>query len=128
MPLIPIGTEFRPRRPAYANWALIGLNVLVYVITRSNANAGVELETAYALDAARPQLYQYITYQFLHGDIWHLLGNMLFLWIFGHPVCATGWERWDTRSSTWPGACSRAWRIPPPRRIRWWALRGPSPR
>jgi membrane associated rhomboid family serine protease len=23
------------------------------------------------------------TYQFLHGDIWHLLGNMLFLWIVG---------------------------------------------
>lgn len=30
--------------------------------------------------------YQYLTYQFLHGGIWHLLGNMLFLWVFGPPV------------------------------------------
>ncbi len=31
---------------------------------------------------------------FLHGDIIHLLGNMLFLWVFGNAVCAkigNGW-------------------------------------
>ena len=27
-----------------------------------------------------------ITYAFIHGDIWHLLGNMLFLWVFGDNV------------------------------------------
>ena len=26
---------------------------------------------------------------FLHGSFFHLLGNMLFLWIFGNPICAT---------------------------------------
>jgi membrane associated rhomboid family serine protease len=29
------------------------------------------------------RLHTYFTYQFLHGDIWHLLGNMLFLWVVG---------------------------------------------
>ncbi len=27
-----------------------------------------------------------VTYMFLHGDIVHLLGNMLFLWVFGDNV------------------------------------------
>ena len=27
-----------------------------------------------------------ITYMFLHGDWWHLIGNMLFLWVFGDNV------------------------------------------
>ncbi|MBC8020534.1 MAG: rhomboid family intramembrane serine protease [Methyloceanibacter sp.] len=27
-----------------------------------------------------------ITYMFLHGDFWHLLGNMVFLWVFGDNV------------------------------------------
>jgi membrane associated rhomboid family serine protease len=27
-----------------------------------------------------------VTYQFLHGDLLHLLGNMLFLWVFGRAV------------------------------------------
>jgi membrane associated rhomboid family serine protease len=26
------------------------------------------------------------TYMFFHADIFHLLGNMLFLWVFGHNV------------------------------------------
>jgi membrane associated rhomboid family serine protease len=29
------------------------------------------------------RFHTFFTYQFLHGDIWHLLGNMLFLWIVG---------------------------------------------
>jgi membrane associated rhomboid family serine protease len=88
MPLIPIGTEFRTRRTPVANWVLIGLNVLVFVFTDYlGGSAGAQVKVFYALDAARPTLAQYISYQFLHGDIWHLLGNMLFLWIFGNPVC-----------------------------------------
>ncbi len=27
-----------------------------------------------------------VTYMFLHGDVWHLVGNMLFLWVFGDNV------------------------------------------
>jgi membrane associated rhomboid family serine protease len=48
---------------------------------------GAQAKAAYSLDAARPMLYQYVTYQFLHGGVWHLVGNMLFLWIFGNAVC-----------------------------------------
>ena len=33
-----------------------------------------------------PDWATYITYAFLHGDIFHLGGNMLFLWVFGDNV------------------------------------------
>jgi len=29
------------------------------------------------------RIHTFFTYQFLHGDIWHLFGNMLFLWVVG---------------------------------------------
>jgi membrane associated rhomboid family serine protease len=33
-----------------------------------------------------PEALTLITYQFMHGDIFHLLSNMLFLWVFGDNV------------------------------------------
>ena len=35
---------------------------------------------------AIPEGLTLLTYQFLHGDILHLLSNMLFLWVFGDNV------------------------------------------
>lgn len=86
--LIPIGTDVRPRNAPIANYILIAINVLMFLFTDYfGADAGQRLKSLYTLDAARPLLFQYITYQFLHGDIGHLIGNMLFLWIFGNAVC-----------------------------------------
>ncbi len=40
-----------------------------------------------ALDAlAIPESYTLVTYMFLHGDPFHLAGNMLFLWVFGDNI------------------------------------------
>lgn len=35
---------------------------------------------------AVPERYTLVSYMFLHGDIMHLTGNMLFLWVFGDNV------------------------------------------
>jgi membrane associated rhomboid family serine protease len=35
---------------------------------------------------AVPECYTLLTYMFLHGDIFHLASNMLFLWVFGDNV------------------------------------------
>jgi membrane associated rhomboid family serine protease len=35
---------------------------------------------------AVPEGYTLLSYMFLHGDIFHLLSNMLFLWVFGDNV------------------------------------------
>ena len=36
--------------------------------------------------AVVPETLTYVSYSFLHGDIFHLGGNMLFLWVFGDNV------------------------------------------
>ena len=33
-----------------------------------------------------PEEFALITYMFLHADVWHLAGNMLFLWVLGDNV------------------------------------------
>ena len=33
-----------------------------------------------------PERLTLVSYMFLHGDVFHLLGNMLFLWVFGDNV------------------------------------------
>lgn len=91
---IPIGTEVQTRRPPRVNHALIIINVVIFVLTDIFVVPGMrELKNLFMLDAAWPSPYQYLTYQFLHGDLMHLLGNMLFLWIFGNAVCdRMGWR------------------------------------
>ncbi len=86
--VIPIRTEVQLRRPPVGNYALIALNVLIFLFTDVFGGAwGRQVKQVWTLYAAVPDLGQYVTYQFLHGDWVHLTGNMLFLWIFGNAVC-----------------------------------------
>lgn len=84
--MIPIGVDIELRRAPIGNWLLIAINVLIFIATKG-AGADFIERALPPLDAAVPSLFQYITYQFRHGDWQHLLGNMLFLWIFGAAVC-----------------------------------------
>lgn len=86
MLLIPLETDVKPRRPPVANWLLVAGNVLIFFITSASPVWAV-VERHFTLNAAVPALSQYITYQFLHGDLAHLAGNMIFLWVFGNAVC-----------------------------------------
>jgi membrane associated rhomboid family serine protease len=85
----------------YATVLLMTINLLVYIwqdslgqveLVRVAMSAGV---TPLSLlgDARIPADYAMLppeltllTYMFLHGDWWHLAGNMLFLWVFGDNV------------------------------------------
>lgn len=90
MLIIPIRTECSVRHPPRANMGLIALNVVIFFIfdfTHNPALAAFK-RTHFVLDSEFPQLYQFITYQFGHADMWHLFGNMLFLWVFGNGVNA----------------------------------------
>ncbi len=85
----------------YVTIGLIAINVIVYFST----NLGSEqfaIAAVYWLGyipsvvfdyvdlppdlVVVPEYLTYISYAFLHGDIFHLGGNMLFLWVFGDNV------------------------------------------
>jgi membrane associated rhomboid family serine protease len=67
------------------NWLLIAVNILVY-IAQSHAGHKRGWDRAFLLDPTNLSIVNYFTYQFLHGGWMHVLGNMLFLYIFGNNV------------------------------------------
>ncbi|WP_223478171.1 rhomboid family intramembrane serine protease [Oricola indica] len=86
----------------YVTLALIGLNVLVYLIVNLGLVPGAyEAATvsfgyipAVVNDVAElpsnivyiPEELSLVSYAFLHADFMHLASNMLFLWVFGDNV------------------------------------------
>jgi membrane associated rhomboid family serine protease len=40
----------------------------------------------FMLNPARPHLWQFVSYAFLHGSVLHIFGNMYFLYLFGNNV------------------------------------------
>ena len=110
--LVPI-YDYNPLRRIrypYVNFALIAANVLIYFlfqerdIWNGNDCAQAAISKAFGLLPLQllgvpvnfegcpvtglpiPPLLTPLTYMFLHGSIWHLFGNMIFLWVFGDNV------------------------------------------
>lgn len=83
--MIPIGDEPSEGQTPFVNYALIAANVLVFVLFQQAGKAEGVVEK-YAYVPANPSLLTAFTSMFLHGSWMHLLGNMLFLWIFGDNV------------------------------------------
>jgi membrane associated rhomboid family serine protease len=69
---------------------LVGANVLVFLLQNMSQGA---LDMLFALWPLQPidgqsyfRFWQIVTYAFLHGNISHLLFNMLGLWMFGNEI------------------------------------------
>lgn len=93
MPIIaiPIRTETVVRRTPTANYFLLALNAAAFLLFDETFAARSMLEFRFRylhLESDQPLFHQFLTYQFLHGDAMHLIGNMLFLWVFGNSVNA----------------------------------------
>ena len=96
--MIPIRDHIPTRRPAVVTIAFIAVNVVVFLFQWSaQASGGYEaLEaivsqwgvTPYRItqDPGVASLLTLLTSQFLHGGFMHLIGNMLYMWIFGNNV------------------------------------------
>ncbi len=112
MLFFPLGTDRKLRATPWVNYALIAANILIFLFTERETK---RLDTAIRLyyDQLQsgvadrqdllafresspvfqawlhpdfPEFLQFFSYQFLHADLWHLLGNMLFLYVFGNAV------------------------------------------
>jgi membrane associated rhomboid family serine protease len=89
--------------PSGVKWLVIS-NVAIFcvffLLGKVAGNAGNGLYTSWLLDLVpaaviRGAVWQLVTYLFLHdlGSIWHILFNMLTLWMFGASIE----ETWGTR-------------------------------
>ncbi len=104
MAFIPIydTNPLRNIRHPWVTWGFIALNIAVYFIYQGGTFTGEATEAsaydfglvpAYLNGEVRPDdiaqvpdLFTLISYSFLHADIWHLAGNMIFLWVFADNV------------------------------------------
>lgn len=82
MLFIPLRTDSPLRSTPYMNWLLIAANVVVFAATSIKP----EWKTQFDLSPRDPTLLAFFTYQFVHENIMHIAGNMLFLYIFGNNV------------------------------------------
>lgn len=110
--MFPIGDDNSDRRiQPIVNYAILGLNILVFLILQQlgsneafdNAFSLVPREITNGVDLVGPQIIQvgaetarinhfasplpvyfnFFSSMFMHGDLMHIFGNMLFLFIFG---------------------------------------------
>jgi membrane associated rhomboid family serine protease len=95
--LLPIRTSISPRRTPYINYALIVVNVLVFLLTYQTPHIDPFKDTVeflrpwaerFELDPRPGQLFlwQFVSYAFLHAGLLHVFGNMFFLYLFGNNV------------------------------------------
>jgi membrane associated rhomboid family serine protease len=91
---LPIGDDQDHDHPPWATRVLIAANVIAFLLfCMPHPKPGI-LER-YALHPGDPDPVQLISHMFLHGSLIHLLGNLLFLWIFGRLVEERlGWAGW----------------------------------
>lgn len=99
--MFPINDNNPTRTTAYVTYALIVINIFVFIYELSLTES--ELKQFFSLYAVIPKELSanlsgisvnqpvpepltLITSQFLHGGFAHIFGNMLFLWIFGNNV------------------------------------------
>jgi membrane associated rhomboid family serine protease len=91
--MIPLKDEIKTRRVPVVNYALILINVAVFIYQFVNASQMEAIVSKYAMIPANvtaalttENLRPIITSMFMHAGWVHLLGNMLYLWIFGDNV------------------------------------------
>jgi len=88
--MLPIGDDDSARRTVpVVTYALIVINVLFFLVELSGGDAFIQrwsVVPARLLANPAADFITVFTAMFMHGGWMHLLGNMLYLWIFGDNV------------------------------------------
>ncbi len=85
--IIPVG-DVNPRKTVpFFNYLIILANVVVFFVCAFRPEPQViEIAHTYGLKPGQWEVRTIFTSMFLHADLLHLFGNMLFLWIAGDNV------------------------------------------
>lgn len=84
--MFPFRDHNPSQRTPYVTWALIAINILVFIsyyALFSDERALANFFFTYGLVPATAEPTTFVTSMFLHGGFMHLAGNMLFLYVFG---------------------------------------------
>lgn len=91
--MIPVRDTIKTHRTPVVNYALIGINVVVFLWMFLNSGRIEQIYDQYALVPASfsnglnfKSILNIFTSMFMHGGWMHLIGNMLYLWIFGDNI------------------------------------------
>jgi membrane associated rhomboid family serine protease len=89
--LLPIGVDYRSQRYPVVTFTLIGINVVVYLASLVYMLSGGEDAQEWIIGnlwliPSESTWYTYITAMFVHAGFFHLLGNMIYLFLFGSCV------------------------------------------
>src|SRR5262245_56264645 len=80
---IPIGDDNPTERKPFVNYALIAANGIFFALQMFSP---AESTIRWMMVPAHLEWVTVITSMFLHADLFHLVFNMLFLWIFGDNI------------------------------------------
>src|SRR5687767_6283426 len=85
MIILPVGVDYQAQRYPVVTFTLMGINVVVFLglIAAFVSGAGMEVMMNFGLVPANHGWWAWVTSMFLHGGIFHLLGNMVYLFLFG---------------------------------------------
>ena len=97
--MIPIRDTIQARHSPVINHTIIGMNIVVFLVQLAQGPEMDRFVYLYGLVPARytvpeiasyfsfgQQLLSLLSFMFLHGGFWHILGNMWSLYIFGDNV------------------------------------------
>lgn len=84
--MLPFRVKNPPESLPIATYSLIALNTIIFFATQQEMEIPKATAEAHGVSILNLSPITILTSMFLHGDVMHLIGNMLFLWIFGSAV------------------------------------------
>lgn len=88
---LPVGVDYRTRRLPVVTFTIMGLCAAVHLVSVMVwLNGGLDASRGFLMALGfipqQPNWYSWLTHMFTHGGIMHLLGNMVYLFLFGSCV------------------------------------------
>lgn len=84
---LPVEYNIKPRRRPWVTWTLIALNTVIFLAYFLDPTITGQVFEHFAITSAEAlsgrEPWTFVTHQFLHGGVMHLVANMYFLWLVG---------------------------------------------